>query len=73
MKKIWLSTAVQSGSCIMWIYKNIQKYWMFALFTLNTMGAKKQKMIIKTYKEPLGTCIKSKKAAYIYSTYQISL
>ena len=33
------NTAVQSGSCVIWISENIQKYWMFAVFTLNTMGA----------------------------------
>ena len=63
---MWLATANQSGSYIIWIYKNIQKYWMFALSTyLQTIHD-------KTYKELLGTCIKSKKAAYIYSLYQSS-
>ena len=24
-----VNTALESGSCIIWISKNIQKYWMF--------------------------------------------
>ena len=63
-----MSTAVRNGSSIIWIYKNIQKYSMFALFTLNTTGARKQYMIIKTYKELLGTCFKSKRQ-HIYTVY----
>ena len=39
-KNMALKTAMQNGSCVIWISKNIQKYWMFAVFTLNTMGAR---------------------------------
>ena len=39
-KNMVLKTAMQNGSCVIWISKNIQKYWMFAVFTLNTMGAR---------------------------------
>ena len=35
-----VNTAMQSGSCVIWISKNIKKYSMFAVFTLNTMGAR---------------------------------
>ena len=45
---------------------------MFAVFTWTNTAArqkkiknKKQNMVMKTYKELLGTCIKSKKTAYI--------
>ena len=43
--------------------QNKQKYWMFAVFTLNIIeaGQKKQNMVMKTYKELFGICIKSKK------------
>ena len=67
MKKDGSNTAVWSGSCIIWIPKNIQKYWMFAVFIFNTTvnQTNKQNMLIITYKVLLGTCIKSKKVAYI--------
>ena len=48
----------------MWIYKNNHKYWMFAVpFTyLNCHSNQtKENMVMKTCKELLGTCIKSKK------------
>ena len=44
---------------------------MFAVFTWTNKARKKKKktkkqiMVMKTYKELLGTCIKSEKAAYI--------
>ena len=38
---------------------------MFGLFTLNIMEARETSKIIATFKGLLGTCIKSKKAAYI--------
>ena len=50
-----------------WISENIQKYWMLVVFTWNTIAArqKKKKKVVKTYKELLGDCIKSKKTADI--------
>ena len=49
---------------------------MFAPFTLNTVGVRQADesiiYIMTTYKERLGACIKSEKAAYMYSMYQIS-
>ena len=35
-----VNIAVQSECCIMLISKNIQKYWMFVVFTLNNMSAR---------------------------------
>ena len=69
MKNYGSNTAVWSGSCTIWIPKNIQKYWMFAVFTFNTTAnqTNKQNMLMITYKVLLGTCIKSKKVAYIYT------
>ena len=44
---------------------------MFAVFTFNTTAnqTNKQNMLMITYKVLLGTCIKSKKVAYIYIPY----
>ena len=45
-----------------WISENIQKYWMLVVFTWNTIAARQKKIkVVKTYKELLGDCIKSKK------------
>ena len=40
MKNMVVNTALQSGSCTIWISKNIQKYLMFAVFTIKTIGAR---------------------------------
>ena len=37
-KNMIVNTAVQDGSCVILISKKIQKYWMFAVFTLSTKG-----------------------------------
>ena len=61
-KNMVVNTAVQNRSCVKY------SIWMFAVFTLNTMGARqtnKRWMIMTTYEELLGICIKSKKTAYI--------
>ena len=55
-RNIVVNTAVQSGPCIILIFKNIQKYWMFPLFTLNTMKARQtnktwQWQLTKSYLE----------------------
>ena len=41
-KNMVVNTAVKSESCVIWISKNIQKYWMFAVSTFNTMEANKE-------------------------------
>ena len=50
-----------------WISQNNHKYWMLAVFpwTTTAVRQKKQYMLTETYKELLGTCIKSEKTAYI--------
>ena len=49
---------------------------MFVALILNTVGVRQANesiiYIMTTYKERLGACIKSEKAAYMYSMYQIS-
>ena len=40
-KNMIVNTAIHSGSCVIWISKNIRKYQMFGVFTLNNIGARK--------------------------------
>ena len=40
-KNMVVNSAVHhSGSCVIWISKNIQKYQMFGVLILNNMGAR---------------------------------
>ena len=72
-----VNSEVQNGSCVtysifgdmfdfqvyfIWISKNYYQYWVLFTWTTAAARQKKQSMVMKTYKELLGTCIKSKKA-----------
>ena len=63
-----------SQSYFIWISKSNQKCWLFTVFTVINIGSQTNRwnMIILTYKELPETFIKSKKAAYIHSMYQMS-